>query len=280
NDPMTEKEFICAAEITGDGTDNRIRRSAAVQLTDLLKYFGHLIKKEFRLALFQNERLKKSEVQKILELEISEKEISEISEEECSEFFSSLIRKEGISFLNPKDDFREIQKRSEFLRLSGADFPELSDSFLSDNPNLWIEPYLYGIRRVSELKKISLLSVISEYLGRKNLSILEKEAPEKLLLPSGSRAKIFYSGTEARISARLQELFGLLDTPRLAFSKSPVVFEILSPSMRPVQVTSDLRNFWTKTYFDVKKELKGEYPKHYWPEDPFTAQAIRGVRPK
>ncbi len=280
NDPTADNEFICAAEITGDGTDNRIRRAAKLDLSLILKHFDHLIRKETRLELFQKERLKKTEVQKLLELEISEKEISEISDSESLEFFSSLIRKEGISVFSPREDFREIQKRSEFLRISGADFLDISDSFLSENPNLWIEPYLYGVKRVSELKKISLISVISEYLGRKSLNILEKEAPERFLLPSGSRAKVAYFGTEARVSARLQELFGLLDTPRLAFSRSPVVFEILSPSMRPVQVTSDLRNFWTKTYFEVKKELKGEYPKHYWPDDPFTAQAIRGVRPK
>jgi len=110
---------------------------------------------------------------------------------------------------------------------------------------------------------------------------LDELAPTHLVVPSGSRIPIEYLADAApSLSVRLQEVFGLADTPRIAGGRVPVMMKLLSPAQRPVQVTQDLRSFWEKGYHDVKKELKGRYPKHYWPDDPWQAQPTRRVKPR
>ena len=109
---------------------------------------------------------------------------------------------------------------------------------------------------------------------------MQRLAPERIEIPSGSRVRVDYSQPDGVpvIAAKLQELFGMLDTPRLLNGRVPVTIQMLSPAMRPVQTTSDLRHFWTSSYFLVRKDLRGRYPKHDWPENPLEARAHRGVR--
>ena len=110
---------------------------------------------------------------------------------------------------------------------------------------------------------------------------LEEWAPANLAMPSGSRIRVDYLDDSApAVSVRLQEVFGLADTPRLGRGRVPVTFKLLSPARRPVQVTRDLASFWRGAYAEVRKDLRGRYPKHYWPENPLEAEPTRGVRPR
>ncbi|MEQ4504867.1 ATP-dependent helicase C-terminal domain-containing protein, partial [Pseudomonas sp.] len=109
---------------------------------------------------------------------------------------------------------------------------------------------------------------------------LEAQAPQTIQVPSGSNIRIDYSEQPPILSVRLQELFGLSDTPRIANGRQVLKLHLLSPARRPVQVTQDLANFWRSTYIEVKKDLKGRYPKHYWPDDPLVAEATARVKPR
>lgn len=130
-----------------------------------------------------------------------------------------------------------------------------------------------GLRSVDELKRVSLVPYLRARLGHALNRILEEHAPESLVVPSGSRIRLQYEPDRPPVLAvRLQELFGWTDSPRLAGGRVPVLFHLLGPNFRPVQVTDDLRSFWTTTYFQVRKDLRSRYPKHAWPEDPLTAR--------
>jgi ATP-dependent helicase HrpB len=131
-----------------------------------------------------------------------------------------------------------------------------------------------GRKSLTEVKGLPLASVLKSALAYPLDRLLEQEAPEALDVPSGSRIRLRYSAAgEVVLAARLQELFGWLETPRIAAGRVAVKVELLGPNYRPVQVTSDLRSFWASAYFQVRKDLKARYPKHAWPEDPLTARA-------
>jgi ATP-dependent helicase HrpB len=146
----------------------------------------------------------------------------------------------------------------------------------------WLEPYLDQVSKNEDLKKLDLQAILLHSLSFDQQKQLEKLAPAKLSVPSGSLIPIHYKsdGETPLLSVRLQELFGLLETPRVNAGQVPVLIELLSPGYKPVQLTQDLKSFWANGYFEVKKELKRRYPKHEWPEDPISAEAVRGVKRK
>ena len=131
-------------------------------------------------------------------------------------------------------------------------------------------------KKPDDFKRIPLTQALLQFLGWEFQQKLEVLAPQKMIVPSGSNIRIDYlpNGATPILSVRLQELFGLSDTPRINQGKNSVVMHLLSPGYKPVQVTSDLRSFWNNTYFEVRKELKRRYPKHAWPEDPWTAAPV------
>jgi len=148
-------------------------------------------------------------------------------------------------------------------------WPTLDDAELGDI----LASSAGNARTLDDVLRLPLASILKSSLPYPLDPLLEKEAPEFLEVPSGSHIRLRYSPTEVVLAVRLQELFGLLDTPRLAAGRVPVKLELLAPNYRPVQVTSDLKSFWANTYFQVRKDLKARYPKHSWPEDPLTARA-------
>ncbi|MCC7199824.1 MAG: ATP-dependent helicase HrpB, partial [Gammaproteobacteria bacterium] len=145
----------------------------------------------------------------------------------------------------------------------------------------WLAPWLDGISRRDHLSRLDLLEILRGHLGYAAQKRIDELAPTHLVVPSGSRLPIDYTDTAApSVSVRLQEMFGLTETPRVGGGRVPLTIELLSPAQRPVQVTRDLRSFWERGYVEVKKELKGRYPKHYWPDDPLTATPTHRARPR
>jgi ATP-dependent helicase HrpB len=137
------------------------------------------------------------------------------------------------------------------------------------------------VTRLEQLQKLDLKQALKALLPWEAQQRLEHDAPSHIQVPSGSRKRLDYRvGEPPVLAVKLQELFGLHDTPTICSGRIPVMIHLLSPAQRPVQVTQDLRGFWQRTYQEVKKELKGRYPKHYWPDDPFSATPTARVRPK
>ncbi|WP_353129106.1 ATP-dependent helicase HrpB [Parapedobacter pyrenivorans] len=191
------------------------------------------------------------------------------------------IRSEGLQLLHFTEAVEQWQNRVLSLRQWRPDehWPDVSTSTLLQQPEQWLAPYLQGIRKVDELKKLDILHMLTHSLPYEQQLTLSRLAPATLPVPSGSSIELRYSplGELPTLAVRLQEVFGMLDTPRINDNQIPVVLHLLSPGFKPVQVTKDLRSFWQTTYFEVRKELKRRYPKHAWPDDPLNAQAVRGA---
>lgn len=195
------------------------------------------------------------------------------------------IKKEGERLLDFNNEaFIQWQNRVMSLRKWNPDenWPDVSIPNLLSTSETWLSPYLTGIKKPEDLKKLNLKQILHSSLDWEIQEKLNKLAPEKIDVPSGSSIKLVYQydGSAPILSVRLQEVFGLSSTPTVNNGNNTALMHLLSPGYKPVQVTSDLESFWNNTYYEVKKELKRRYPKHAWPEDPWTEEAVRGVRRK
>jgi ATP-dependent helicase HrpB len=195
------------------------------------------------------------------------------------------VRELGVSALPWDRESRDLQARIEFVRrqLAGAAeadaWPAVSDAALLESLESWLTPWLEGVTRRAHLDALRLGDALRAQLSFEQQRQLAEWAPTHLTLPAGARVRVDYLDENApAVSVRLQEVFGLAITPLLGRNRVPVTFRLLSPAQRPVQVTRDLASFWRGTYAEVRKDLRGRYPKHYWPENPLEAQPTRGAR--
>lgn len=204
------------------------------------------------------------------------------SQTAITEAICQAAMKEGLSMFDFNDDVLRMQRR---IAAVAAWHPDLSLPDISTPPLLsraaeWLPLYIGKATTTAELKKINLCSVIWGLMSYDQQVTIDRMAPTHIQVPTGSRIRINYrTGAESPIlSVRLQECFGLTATPTVDEGRRPVLMELLSPGFKPVQLTQDLASFWQTTYFEVRKELRRRYPKHYWPENPLEAEAVRGVK--
>jgi ATP-dependent helicase HrpB len=195
------------------------------------------------------------------------------------------IRQMGLDALPWSREARDIQARIMLLRAHQPElpWPDCSDKILLDTLADWLAPYLLGITRRQHLADLDMASILKNKLDWTLRQQLDELAPTHIRVPSGSNKKLQYSIDGPPVLAvRLQELFGLPDTPSICRGRVNVVLHLLSPAQRPIQITRDLKGFWNNTYAEVKKEMKGRYPKHHWPDDPWSAVPTARVksRPK
>ncbi len=197
-----------------------------------------------------------------------------------------LIRRKGLALLPWTPELRQWQARVSLLRGldvaagKASDWPDVSDQALLENLEAWLQPYLGKVSRLSHFAQLDLSSIVRNLLPWPLPQRLDEYAPQHLPVPSGSSVRLDYSETPPVLAVRLQELFGLAQTPSVAQGRQPVLLHLLSPARRPVQVTQDLASFWANTYEQVKKDLKGRYPKHYWPDDPLVAEPTARIKPR
>jgi ATP-dependent helicase HrpB len=194
---------------------------------------------------------------------------------------ATYISKEGLHLFDRTTESDQLQARVVSLKKWNPDFdlPDFSDDCLLQTIRQWGAPFLGEIKKKEDLKKLDFKAMLLSYLDWNQLQHVNQLAPEKLEVPSGSLVRLDYTqeGRSPVLAVRLQEVFGWKETPRINNGSLPVVMHLLSPGYKPVQVTTDLHSFWEKTYHDVRKELRIRYPKHSWPENPWTAMAIRGA---
>lgn len=221
---------------------------------------------------------------KVGELILSREPLPGLDEHSRAKALLGLVRRKGLELLPWTPELRQWQARVALLRgldNSGAsEWPDVSDAALLASLEHWLQPYLGKVTRLSHFGQLDLSSILRNLLPWPLPQRLDELAPHHLQVPSGSSIRLDYSERPPILAVRLQELFGLADTPRIAGGRQVVKLHLLSPARRPVQVTQDLANFWRSTYAEVKKDLKGRYPKHYWPEDPLVAEATARVKPR
>jgi len=200
------------------------------------------------------------------------------------EVICKTVEKNGSQLLNFNNKVQQWQNRVMSLKLwnPNDEWPDVSSPTLLMNCSQWLTPYLNGIRKNEDLKNLDLISILHYHLDQQQQEKLNKLAPTTIKVPSGSNIQLKYSpdGSAPILSVRLQEMFGLAHTPTVNNGTQTVLLHLLSPGYKPVQITSDLPSFWNTTYFEVRKELKNKYPKHVWPDDPWTEKATRGIKRK
>lgn len=209
--------------------------------------------------------------------------LTDIKEEEIADAIINAIKKQGKNLLDWSPSIVNFQNRIISLTTwrQNESWPNISMVYLIETSEEWLKPYISNVRNQSDLKKIDLKQIISRHFFTfDQLKLVDKLVPAEIVVPSGSKIQLQYSQHAEKpiLAARIQELFGQENTPRVNNNGIEVLVHLLSPGFKPVQVTTDLSSFWSNTYFEVKKELKGRYPKHFWPDDPLNAEAVNGVK--
>ena len=193
------------------------------------------------------------------------------------------VRAKGINVLPWSEHARRLRARMQALRewMPEQALPDVSDATLLVTLDEWLPPYLHGKRRLDALSAEELSQALAGLFDYEQRRLLDAQAPDSLTVPSGQSRRLEYTPDEPPVLAvKLQELFGLIDTPRVGGGRIPVTLHLLSPAGRPIQVTQDLKGFWERTYPEVKKELKGRYPRHPWPDDPWSATPTHRAKPR
>ena len=267
------------------GTDNaRIFLAAPVQRAEIEMVFRGQVETVDEIAWDgRAEIVTARRISRLGALVLEERRLEDPSAERVRAALLNGIGQLGIERLPWSEELRSLQARAEFLRRmdgEASDLPDMQDGALIKELGQWLEPFVDGVSRASQFGRIDLKSALKARIGWQAIKRLNAEAPTHLDVPTGSRITLDYSSGEPVLAVRLQEMFGATATPAIANGRHAVTLHLLSPARKPVQVTRDLAGFWARTYQEVKKDLKGRYPKHRWPENPLeAAPTARAKRP-
>ena len=282
--PLAAEEFIVAVEMDGERREARVFRAAAYSLDILSEQFAQQLRwtetvnwDAERMAVVARRDLKLGAIT------LRSESLADPDSQQILKALLKGIRKQGLQCLPWTKPLKRWQERVCFLRRIPGDeqqWPDVTNEGLEAHLMQWLAPYLTGMTRLRDLARAPLKAALFSMLPHRQHQQLDELAPTHLTVPSGSRIPIDYSGEVPVLSVRLQEMFGLARTPAVADGRHPLLIHLLSPAGRPVQITQDLAGFWQSSYHEVKKEMKGRYPKHYWPDDPLQAQATARVKPK
>ena len=206
-----------------------------------------------------------------------------VDQQHAAAALTEAVRELGLDSLPWSDPLRQWRERVLSLRqwMPELELPDLSEQALIDSLAVWLKPAFVGKTRLDALGEEELADALKSGFDWNLRQQVDRLAPVRIAVPSGMERKIEYAqGDSPVLAVKLQELFGLADTPRVADGRIPVTLHLLSPGGKPLQVTQDLRGFWERTYPEVKKEMKGRYPRHPWPDDPWTAAATHRAKPR
>lgn len=279
HDPLIYQAWICAAQLDSGKGEGRIYLAAPVMADDLTTFAKEHVSIGWDAV---GGRLAGNTERRIGNVILNTRPLAIITDEMAIPVIGRHVHDAGLSVLDWGEAEADIQSRILSLRAWRPDdgWPDVTTSRLLETVGEWLSPYLNGVRRGSELKKLDKVAMLRGLLSWELQQKLDDLAPAKVEVPTGSmiRLRYFDDGALPVLEVRLQELFGLADTPTVNDGRTKVILHLLSPGYKPVQVTQDLRSFWETTYHEVRKELRRRYPKHSWPEDPWTAEPIRGAK--
>ncbi|MCQ2030019.1 ATP-dependent helicase HrpB [Stutzerimonas zhaodongensis] len=288
-DALMKEAWLVIAELGSrqGQREERIYRAAALDPALFEKELAEMVSLRDELEWDEREGVLRAErQQRVGELILSREPLPGLDDEARGRALLALVRRKGLELLPWTPELRQWQARISLLRAldlandGASDWPDVSDEALLKRLEDWLLPYLGKVTRLSHFAGLDLQSMLATLLPWPLPQRLDEQAPVAIAVPSGSRVRLDYSESPPVLAVRLQELFGLAETPRIAGGRQVVKLHLLSPARRPVQVTQDLASFWANTYIDVKKDLKGRYPKHYWPDDPLVAEPTARVKPR
>ena len=268
-----ETEFYGVAHLEL-GSQPRVLLAAPVSKAEILQHFAHQLEKiqEVRWEAASG-RVVARQITRLGALILEETSQAKPDPEQVAAALLAALQEKGVERLPWSEEARRTRQRLSFLhQLEPGQWPDVSDTMLAATMETWLAPHLAGLRSLDQVSRLDFNEMLLAGMPWDRRQEMDRLAPTHLEVPSGSRIALDYSDPGVPVLAvRLQEVFGLLDTPRIAGGRVPLLIHLLSPASRPVQVTRDLRSFWSTGYFEVRKDLRGRYPKHHWPEDPLSA---------
>ncbi len=277
---MSRHEFLAVGDVDGAGSDIKIFLAEPLTKDELLEHFSEQIevKKEF---VWDEKSVSVSSrtVSRFGSLEIAER-FHAPDQDDAKELMIAAVKSKGLAVLPWSRESEEFRMRSEWLRKQQIihDWPDLSDAHLLATLNNWLSPFLNGIVRLTQLSKLSMQDILRSLFSYQQIKDLERLAPSHHTVPTGSSIALDYSAEQPVLAVRIQEMFGETDTPTVAGGQRKVLLHLLSPARRPLAVTQDLPSFWKNAYLEVRKDMRGQYPKHYWPENPLEAEPTRRTK--
>ena len=280
---IARQDFIVAVDLDDREREARIRLAAPLDKDALLEAFAAVIVRADELTWDEkSETVIARRVVRLDELVIEEKPLGDVPRAASAAAMLDGVRRMGIDSLPWDDEAEDFLARAAFVSALGrvAGFPTFSREALAADLG-WLEPFLEGATRRSQLARVRLLEALRARLTFDQQRRLDELAPTHIGLPTGSRVRIDYRDDNAPVaSMRMQEVFGLAATPRIGGGAVPVTFKLLSPGHKPLQITRDLESFWKNAYVEVRKDMRGRYPRHYWPENPLEAEPTRRAKPR
>jgi ATP-dependent helicase HrpB len=278
-DPLAETPFLAIGEVQGGGPDGRILLATPIERAAIERLFADWIVTEDRLAYDAGaDLLKASRVTRLDALVLAEAAAEVPRDERAARMLAEAALARGLSALPWPDDVMALRQRLAFLKSRDPTWPDLSDEALAESREDWLLPALNGKRRLAELTPAALRDALAALLPWARMTELDRLAPKNFAAPSGRTVPIDYSSGEPVVRIAVQNLFGLAQHPAVLGGGVPILFELLSPASRPIQLTRDLPGFWRGSWRDVRADMRGRYPKHSWPEDPASAEPRAGVR--
>ncbi len=277
DDPLAVARMIVATDLDGDAREAKLRQGIAITEPEI-----RILHETVDIEICEwNARTRTVVARKRTMLDalvLGDQTWKNAPPEAIGEAMLIGIRDLGLQSLNWSKAARFLRSRVEWLHARGADMPDLSDRWLIENLEGWLQPFLGKCRSAGDLKKIELLAPLQSLLDYPAMERLNHLAPAAITAPTGTRLAVDYSGDTPSVAVRLQEMFGTTKHPTVGPDHIPLLIELLSPAQRPVQTTADLIGFWNSSYSDVRKDMRGRYPRHPWPEDPMAADPTRRVK--
>lgn len=286
-DILANAAFLAVGAMGGDRRNARIFLAAPLECDEIESFFADRIKNE-EIVHWNSEKksVEALRLKKLRNLVLEKAPLSGIDPARAAAAMIEGIRELGLKCLPWNKKSRSFKDRVEFLRRfeyeekGETEWPDMSDEGLLKNLESWAGPYLIGITSADSLKRLDLCAILSGLLDYRQKQKLDTLAPTHITVPSGSKRPVDYTGDKPVLAVRLQEMFGLRHTPAIAGGKVNLLLHLLSPAGRPLQITQNLDGFWKSSYHEVKKEMKGRYPKHYWPDDPYSCPPTKRTKPK
>lgn len=288
-DSLQQQEWLVVASLGGHASQRnaRIFLAAALDAAWLPKYLPELLHQEQTLEWDgRSETLVAEQQWRVGALVYRREPLRDIEPEQRNRALCAVVRKQGLNLLPWTPALRQWQARILLLRNLDLEqggesaWPDVSDQALLDSLEQWLAPWLGKVTRLAHFANLDLPAILTGLLPWPLPKALDEQAPTHWTVPTGSRIRIDYSETPPVLAVRLQEMFGSAQTPRIANGRMALKLHLLSPAQRPVQVTQDLEGFWRSSYAEVKKDMKGRYPKHYWPDDPLQAEPTTRAKPR
>jgi ATP-dependent helicase HrpB len=280
---LAKEPYLAIAEIAGGAAAARVLAAAPISLEEIEAYLGTRIEQRDDIAFDRQARaLRARAVRRYGALSLNERPLAVPATEEAARALASGLVAMGLGVLPWSKALGQWRERVLFIRRAeGDEWPDLSDEALAATAEDWLAPHLVGKSSLGEIGADLLSDALRSLLPWNLQRRLDAEAPTHIEVPTGSVIPIDYAGEEGPVLAvRVQELFGLEKHPTIAGGRVPLILHLLSPAHRPIQITRDLPGFWRGSWAAVRADMRGQYPKHPWPEDPLTAPPTRRAKPR